>query len=427
MHKVFTRQRLFALPLYFIYLGYSACTTAQALPTDSELNSVGERYLELASASFGAALEEALIMQQAIEAFLDQPDLETLGAAKSAWSLARKPYAEIEAFRFGNLIIDDWEPQLNAWPLDEGFIDYVDQGSYFYELGNPVGQANLIANTSLSYGPQVLDLTDLSADLLASLNELGGTEANVATGWHAIEFLLWGQDLNGTGPGAGNRPVADFALTEAECSNGNCDRRRQYLSAVTDLLIEDLEWGVSQWDAEIATNYQKEFAALPAKEQLRRILFGVGSLSLGELAGERMKVSLYANSPEDEHDCFSDNTHFTLLHDQIGIANVLQGQTGFAAPLTRGISVVELLEQYDADLAQELGNALNNSTEVIAKIAASAEAGIAFDQLIAPGNSEGAAMIQDAIDALFLQTRAIEAAAVALGLNSLAANTEGHF
>ena len=31
-------------------------------------------------------------------------------------------------------------------------------------------------------------------------------ETNVATGYHAIEFLLWGQDLNGTGPGAGNRP-----------------------------------------------------------------------------------------------------------------------------------------------------------------------------------------------------------------------------
>lgn len=421
MIKHLTQQAFVALSLAFLSI------SAQAVPSDSELSAVGERYLELASVSFTAARDEALVLQAAINTFLSQPTTENLQSAKSAWSAARKPYAEIEAFRFGNAVVDDWEPQLNAWPLDEGFIDYVDQGSYFYELGNPVGQANLIANTSLSFGPQVLDLTDLTSELLASLNELGGTEANVATGWHAIEFLLWGQDLNGTGPGAGNRPVTDFALTEGDCTNNNCDRRREYLKAVTDLLIEDLETGIALWDTDLETSYQREFAELPAKEQLRRILFGVGSLSLGELAGERMKVALYANSPEDEHDCFSDNTHLTLLHDQIGIANVLLGQTDFSDSLSTGTSIVELLIKYDSDLAQELESALNNSIEVIARISASAESGIAFDQLISPGNTAGTAMIQDAIDALVIQTRAIEATATALGLSSLAANTEGHF
>lgn len=421
MIKPFTWRTLVVLPLTLLSI------TAQTAPTESELTAVGERYLQHASAAFGAALDEALVMQEAIETFLDQPSEENLEAAKAAWSNARKPYAEIEAFRFGNSVIDDWEPQLNAWPLDEGFIDYVDQGSYYYELGNPVGQANIIANTRLSFGPQVLDLTNLTSDLLASLNELGGTEANVATGWHAIEFLLWGQDLNGTGPGAGNRPVTDFALDETECSNGNCDRRRQYLGAVTDLLVKDLEWGVSQWDREAKGSYRETFAQLPAREQLRRILFGVGSLSLGELAGERMKVALYANSPEDEHDCFSDTTHSTLLHDQIGISNVIAGQTDYANPMSDGTSILELLNKYDSGLAQELQSALSNTTEVIARISASAESGIAFDQLISPGNTEGAAIIQDAIDALVVQTRAIELTATVFGLSSLAANTEGHF
>ncbi len=399
----------------------------QAAPTDSELESVGERYLELASEAFGASLNEALVMQNAVQAFLASPSEASLQTAKNSWTEARKPYAEIEAFRFGNVIIDDWEPQLNAWPLDEGFIDYVDHTNYFYELGNPVGQANLIANTSLSFGPQTLDLTDLNSELLASLNELGGTEANVATGWHAIEFLLWGQDLNGTGPGAGNRPITDFALDTTECTNGNCDRRRDYLQSVTELLIEDLEWVITQWDATSADSYSNEFSALYAKEQLRRILFGVGSLSLGELAGERMKVALYANSPEDEHDCFSDNTHFTLLHDQIGISNVLMGQSNFTRNLSSGLSVVELLEKHDPALAVELTAALNSTTQIIGLIVDSAQSGVAFDQLISFGNSEGTAMIQNAIDALVVQTRAIEASAIALGLTSLAANTEGHF
>ena len=398
-----------------------------AQPSEDQLEAVGERYIELAAASFSAALNEARFMRDAIDAFLSNPNDATLATAKAHWTEARKPYAEIEAFRFGNLIIDDWEPQLNAWPLDEGFIDYVDNSNYFYELGNPVGQANLIANTSLSYGPQTLDLTDLNADLLASLNELGGTEANVATGWHAIEFLLWGQDLNGTGPGAGNRPATDFALNDADCTNENCDRRRTYLKSVTDLLIADLEWVIGQWDYGIAESYANEFAALPAQEQLRRILFGAGSLSLGELAGERMKVALFANSPEDEHDCFSDNTHFTLLHDQIGIANVLTGQSSFSAELSQGISILELLSEYDAALALEMETALNNSTQAIQLISDSAASGVAFDQLIAPANSEGQALVQAAIDALVIQTRSIEAAALTLGLTSLAANTEGHF
>ena len=77
-----------------------------------------------------------------------------------------------------------------------------------------------------------------------TLQEAGDIEANVATGYHAIEFLLWGQDLNGTGPGAGKRPATDYR--RANCTGGNCDRRAAYLKAATDLLVSDLEEMVGQ-------------------------------------------------------------------------------------------------------------------------------------------------------------------------------------
>ena len=134
--------------------------------------------------------------------------------------------------------MDDWEGQLNAWPLDEGLIDYVDTAGYDYEMGNEGATANIIASESLEVGGVVLDLNTLTPDLLASLNELSGSEANVATGYHAIEFLLWGQDLNGTHPGAGNRPASDFATGEA-CASDNCERRGEYLLTVADLLVSD--------------------------------------------------------------------------------------------------------------------------------------------------------------------------------------------
>ena len=80
--------------------------------------------------------------------------------------------------------------------------------------------------------------------LEGTLHEADGVESNVATGYHAIEFLLWGQDLNGHGDGAGNRPASDFA-TGAACTGGNCDRRGAYLRAATELLVSHLDWVAS--------------------------------------------------------------------------------------------------------------------------------------------------------------------------------------
>ena len=182
----------------------------------------------------------------AISAFLAAPDDGSLGAAKAAWIAARVPYQQTEAFRFGNGIVDDWEGKVNAWPLDEGLIDYV-AGDYGTESDeNAFYTANVIANRSIKVGGRTLDVSKITKELLAEgLHELEGIEANVATGYHAIEFLLWGQDLNGTGPGAGARPPTDFSTSA--CTGGNCDRRAAYLKAATDLLIDDLTWITAQW------------------------------------------------------------------------------------------------------------------------------------------------------------------------------------
>src|SRR5690606_40623199 len=101
----------------------------------------------------------------------------------------RVPYMQTEAFRFGNAVVDDWEGQVNAWPLDEGLIDYV-EADYQHALGNPGATANIIASTAIRIGEDSVDVSQITPELLASLNELAGSEANVATGYHAIEFLL---------------------------------------------------------------------------------------------------------------------------------------------------------------------------------------------------------------------------------------------
>ncbi|HAS63375.1 MAG TPA: peptidase, partial [Vibrio sp.] len=184
-------------------------TTSSAFAADVTKQQVVEHYADLAHAVFSDSLSTAISLDQAIEAFLAAPTAAKFEQVKQKWLASRIPYQQSEVFRFGNAIVDDWEGQLNAWPLDEGLIDYV-SSDYQYELGNEGATANIVANTELTIGATKLDVAKITPQLIADLNEVGGSEANVASGYHAIEFLLWGQDLNGTNAGAGERAYTDF-------------------------------------------------------------------------------------------------------------------------------------------------------------------------------------------------------------------------
>jgi putative iron-regulated protein len=381
-------------------------------------------YADLALAAYSDALSEARELRGQIDALLAQPNAETLAAARQAWRDARVPYMQTEVFRFGNAVVDEWEGQVNAWPLDEGLIDYV-ADDYQAVMGNPGARANIIASQSLKIGEQQLDLSELDADLLASLNELGGSEVNVATGYHAIEFLLWGQDLNGTDAGAGERPATDFATGDT-ATGGHNDRRRDYLTVVTDLLITDLEAMVAEWQPG-QDNYRAELAADSVENGLRKMLFGMGSLSLGELAGERMKVALAAHSPEDEHDCFSDNTHVSHFYNGKGIENVYLGEyQRVNGDTVSGPSLSDLVAASEPQLDEALKADLNASEAALQTLVDSAASGVHFDQLIAPGNAEGAATVNGAIDALVEQTTRIEKAALVLDIQALNPDTANH-
>jgi len=407
----------------------TACSdepTATPAPAYDEAHArqVINHYADLALAAYSDALSEARELRGQIDTLLADPSEENLAAARQAWRDARVPYMQTEVFRFGNAVVDEWEGQVNAWPLDEGLIDYVDD-NYQAVMGNPGARANIIASQSLKIGEQQLDLSELNAELLASLNELGGSEANVATGYHAIEFLLWGQDLNGTGPGAGERPATDFA-TGDNATDGHNQRRRDYLKVVTDLLISDLQAMVAEWQPD-QDNYRAELAADSVENGLRKMLFGMGSLSLGELAGERMKVALAAHSPEDEHDCFSDNTHFSHFYNGKGIENVYLGEYQRVNGETlSGPSLSDLVAAGEPPLDEALKADLNASEAALQALVDSAANGVYFDQLIAPGNAEGAATVNAAIDALVKQTTSIEKAALVLDIQALNPDTANH-
>lgn len=393
---------------------------------------VVKHYADLASVEYQEALDQAKLLQKAVNKLIEKPSEASLQAARQAWISARVPYQQTEVFRFGNPVVDEWEGKVNAWPLDEGMIDYVDASYGSSSDMNAYYVVNVIANTRLSIGGKTVNTEIIDAALLRDrLHEADGNEANVATGYHAIEFLLWGQDLNGTGPApegstgspqqrhAGNRPYTDYDMTQ--CTGGNCDRRTQYLRTATDLLVQDLEEIVGAWQENGAA---RQHIVGDASNGLRAMLTGLGSLSYGELAGERMKLGLMLHDPEEEHDCFSDNTHNSHYYNQLGIVNVYLGQyKKVDGSAVSGPSLSQLVHAADPKLDAEVRARLDATLKSMQAIRDRAATVETYDQMIAQGNTEGNAVVQAAIDALIAQTRSLERVITALDLGNV--NIEG--
>jgi putative iron-regulated protein len=396
-------------------LSLIGCTTSRQ---DSMSHSaILETYIAIAQASYEDSLISARVLEDAIDAFLAEPNQTTLTYARNAWLAARVPYLQTEAFRFGNPVVDEWEGRVNSWPLDEGLIDYTavsygeeSDNNYFYT-------ANIIANELIDIGGISVDAAQITPQLLAeTLHLIDGVESNVATGYHAIEFLLWGQDLNGTNPGAGNRPATDYSLSE--CSNRNCDRRRDYLKAVTGLLVSDLE--------EMAYNWQSGGAAYLDLMQkgpeggLATILTGMGSLAYGELAGERIRLGLLLNDPEEEHDCFSDNTHNSHYYDALGIKNVYMGSyERINGNLVQVPSLARLMELEAPDLAAVMLARIESTELAMDALVSEAARGNTFDVLIASNNVAGEEVVSRVVDSLMEETRTIEDIIRALNLQNV--------
>ena len=388
------------------------CLISYQLRADNE---VLVNYSNIAEAKYKDALTLAKKIHASIEQFLKNTNESNFKKVKNSWLEARTVYQQTEVFRFGNPIVDDWEGKVNAWPLDEGLIDYVDTTNY-YPSENDFSNFNIIANKMLKVEGELIDASIINANLLSSkLHEIGGNEANVAIGYHAIEFLLWGQDLNGTKSGSGNRSYTDFDLNK--CTNDNCDRRREYLLAASNLLIEDLQYIHSVW---LPKGQARLDLLNDEKNGLKRILIGMGSLSYGELAGERMKLGLMLHDPEEEHDCFSDNTHNSHYYNVVGINNVFLGKyKSLDGKVVKGPSISSLLSEEDYDLNKKTKESIKNTLKSMKKIVKSANKGVTYDMLIAEGNEKGNKLIQDAVESLIKQSKNIELTAAALNINDL--------
>ena len=347
-------------------------------------------YAHLVHSNYSDTLAAAKAMQTAISAFTAQPSAATLAEARKTWLAAREFYGQTEAFRFyGGPIDNDNGPEgrINAWPMDESFVDSV-QGK---------ASAGLVNNRKFA----------ITKKNLSAQNERGGEE-NIATGWHAIEFFLWGQDVSDTGPG--ERSFEDFV----DGKKPNADRRRAYLKVVTELLLDDLQSVADQWKPGVKNNFRAAFDQ-GGDESLRKVFIGLGSLSRGELAGERLEVAMASRDQEDEHSCFSDNTHRDAVTNAQGIQNVWLGHYQ-----RRNGTVLQGPGLRDWVAAQDPVIAEKTSLQIAKSVASAQAIPAPFDQAIQGARDSAArAKIQATIDSLTQQSKDLVDAAKAVGFEQL--------
>ncbi|GAA0808556.1 imelysin family protein [Psychrobacter piscatorii] len=414
-------------------------------------------YANMAHAAYKDSLDTAKTLQAAVDTYVATPTQANLDAAKAAYKAARQPYSQTEIFRFDEGFvtandkrainsIDSWEGQINAWPLDEALIDYVSddyQGEYN-------SQENIINSDSITVGSTKQDTSTITPELLAEMNEIGGSEANVTTGYHAIEFMLWGQDTNGVKEGAGNRPVTDYMTEAGQCTSGDtvnedasiCERRGEFLKAATQLLVDDLTAMEAQWQPDTENTLRSDLMARKYDNGLRQIMYQMGSLALGELASERMQVAFVTGSTEDEHECFSDLTHLSYANNARGIQNVFNGSYQTVAGKTvGGYGIKDYL--VDSGHVEEADKLAADFSKVEGAFNVIVEKGekedIKIDQMIATvgqASQEGVSAeeqnirrgwVEAGINSLQELTAGIENAAKAVGIDNLDADAGSQF
>ncbi|MBL4707253.1 MAG: hypothetical protein JKY48_02275 [Flavobacteriales bacterium] len=402
MNTNYFKRSYFVIAFFSLSLGFVACSDDDddtVTPTATDPNAglkseIKANYADIVYASYEDSYNEALELQTAINAFTLSPTQAGFDNCKQKWLDAREPYGQTEAYRFANGPIDAEngpEGLLNAWPLDEGFVDYV--------VGN--------ATTGLINNPSAYP--NLNSNILDSLNETGG-DKNISVGYHAIEFLLWGQDDPNTAlKTPGNRPYTDYLTAGGTASNQA--RRAEYLKLSASLLVGHLKTMKDTWDASKSNNYYATFMNLTNDEALTNILTAIGTLSKSELATERMEAALKQQDQEEEHSCFSDNTHRDMILNAQGIRNIYIGEYNRVdGSIVSGKSIQDLIALVNSTLEGELNTLSSTSMTQVNAIP------IPFDFSLTQEVLGGLGPIQTVIITLQSQGDKISELASALGI-----------
>jgi putative iron-regulated protein len=366
-----------------------ACSNDKAPGTPLSVEPVLESYSANLFAAYSDALNDQQAFSQKVEQFLASPDEASLTEVRAAWLASREHYMLTEGARFYGGPVDadppNHEAALNAWPLDEAYIDYSTDATG--AVDETVGLVN---------HPDILPA--ITVEALDALNAQGGDE-NVSNGYHAVEFLLWGRALTDIGPG--KRPATDFV---AGGPRKNADRRATYLRVAVMGIGQHLGAIRDAWSP--GATYRSTFVA-GGMSSVALALTGLGKMSKGELAGQRMSAAYASKSRRDQHDCFSSNTLVDYARDAHGIQAMYLGNYGS----NDGPGFDELVRAKAPELDARIQKQLQASVDAIEAIPQPFEASIAGDDA-----SAGRTAVRAAVASLRAQGDLFAEAAHALGL-----------
>lgn len=375
---------------------------------------VADNHVDIAYAAYSDSKDAALVLQQSVNTFIAVPTEDNLLIAKAAYKAIRAPYQQSEIMRFDSMItvgknldadggpasVDEWEGQVNAWPLDENHIKTIIAGSEV-----------------------------INVELLISQNGADDNDANVTTGIHAVEFMLWGSDFNGTDAGSGERAATDFA-NDGTCADSECERRAQYLSAATDLLVTDLTVMTDEWSpAAKTTSGTLAFNFVNSPLALDYMVGSMITMATDELASARMGSGLSLGDPEEEHDCFSDLSHIAIYHNFQGVKNAFYGTYQSAKYNISGASLAVLVSNKSTATFDVVDAAL---TSIEGKMLKLLEAGerevdpVKFDQIIGQSSSGVERIIaESAVSELIALDTELELMAEVLALENIDTEFDG--
>jgi len=285
------------------------------------------QYIALMRANSSAVVDKLEALKSATDALVTNPGEDTLSRAREAWLDSRPGYGQLEVGRFYNGPVDVVNGVANEWPVDEKFIDYT--------ADDPT--SGIINHTD--------EFPEITDQVLIANDEVGGIE-NLSTGFHAIEFLLWGQRLQQS-DGPGDRPYTDYVDGGTAANQA---RRRTYLQTATEILLSDLTGVKDAWDVDDPDSYATRMVTVPPLVSLADIVRGMTSMAISELYYERMSDPYLTQNRKDEESCFSESTQIDLAANMLGVENVYLGRYGSV----KGASISDLVRASNPKLDDTL-------------------------------------------------------------------------
>ena len=181
-------------------------------------------------------------------------------------------------------------------------------------------------------------------------------------------------------------------MTDYSVDDGDKDdRRKAFLNTTSELLVDNLQTMVQAWETNTTTNYRAALLGyhsdssknIATADALTDIMAGMGVFIKSELANERMAVAIQTPSEEDEHSCFSDNTHRDIALNYKGFINVLKGQYDGQTEVMGGVSMYDYLP---TSVQSEVDDVIDQIDEGVSIINITAKTSEHFDYQIKEGS-----------------------------------------